>query len=107
MAGWPALALLLVVEMLSRSGKSEPVLVESGIAVHPVLDGPGLSSGIRDCGLPSPRVEETKVEAMTRVFHEGLAVGRTPDHRELAKAVGADISHARRVHRRLVTQQTN
>jgi Protein of unknown function (DUF2637) len=53
-AGWPALALLLVVEMLSRSGKSEPVLVESGIAVQPVLESPGLSSGVLDSS-PGPR----------------------------------------------------
>ena len=42
-AAWPALAPLLVVETLSRSGKSEPVLVESGIAVRPVLDSPAES----------------------------------------------------------------
>lgn len=44
----------------------------------------------------------TKVEAMRRAFKEALAAGRTPDHRELAQAAGADLSHARRVHRRLV-----
>jgi hypothetical protein len=45
---------------------------------------------------------ETKVEAMHRAFHAAVEQGRRPDHRELARAAGADISHARRVHRRLV-----
>lgn len=106
-AGWPALALLLVVEMLSRSGKSEPVAVESNGAGRLVLDGPGLASGVQDRGPIDPGFEETKVEAMTRFFHQALAAGRTPDHRELAKAAGADVSHARRVHRRLVAQQSS
>ena len=106
-AGWPALALLLVVEMLSRSGKSEPVLAQSGKAVQPVLDSPGLSSGVLDCGPIGPGGEETKVEAMTRVFNELLTAGRTPNHLKLARATGADVSHARRVHRRLVAQQSS
>jgi len=92
--------------MLSRSGKSEPVLARSGKAVQPVLDSPGLSSGVLDCGPIGPGGEETKVEAMTRVFNELLTAGRTPNHLELARATGADVSHARRVHRRLVAQQS-
>ena len=107
-AGWPALALLLVVEMLSRSGKSEPVrgrVRRCGPAgprwSRTVQRSPGLAvRSVRD-------LQETKVEAMTRVFHEALAVGRVPDHRELARAAGADVSHARRVHRRLITQQAD
>ncbi|HZO67772.1 MAG TPA: DUF2637 domain-containing protein [Kribbellaceae bacterium] len=49
---------------------------------------------------------ETKVEAMQRAFDAAVEQGRTPDHRELARAAGADISHARRVHRRLVAMQS-
>jgi len=48
----------------------------------------------------------TKVEAMQRAFNAAIEQGRTPDHRELAHAAGADISHARRVHRRLVGMQS-
>ncbi len=50
---------------------------------------------------------ETKVEAMRRAFQAAIDEGRTPDHRELADAAGADISHARRVHRRLVATQSS
>ena len=46
------------------------------------------------------------MEAMTRIFHEVLVAGRVPDHFELARAAGADVSHARRVHRRLVASLT-
>jgi Protein of unknown function (DUF2637) len=49
---------------------------------------------------------ETKVEAMQRAFVAAVEQERTPDHRELALAAGADISHARRVHRRLVAMQS-
>ncbi|GAA4701560.1 hypothetical protein Prum_058620 [Phytohabitans rumicis] len=49
---------------------------------------------------------ETKVEAMRRAFAAAVEEGRTPDHRELALAAGADISHARRVHRRLAAAQS-
>ena len=105
-AGWPALALLLVVEMLSRSGKSEPAVAESAVAVQSAREGVGLASEVQDRGPFSPGPQETKVETMTRVFHEMLADGRTPDHRELAKAAGADVSHARRVHHRLLAKQS-
>jgi hypothetical protein len=106
-AGWPALALLLVVEMLSRSGKSEQVPAESSVMVRPVLVSPGRSGGVLDSGPIGLRSQETKVEAMTRTFQEVLAAGRVPDHRELAKVAGADVSHARRVHQRLVAQQSS
>ncbi len=106
-AGWPALALLLVVEMLSRSGKSESVRDESSLAVQPVPDSPRLSSDVPDRSPVGPESAETKVKTMTRVFHEVRAAGRTPDHRELAKAADADVSHARRVHHRLITQQSS
>jgi hypothetical protein len=82
-AALPALGFLAMVKLaLTRT-----VAVAESIESEAVQDGP-----------------ETKVEAMQRVFAAAIEQGRTPDHRELALAAGADISHARRVHRRLVAK---
>lgn len=69
---------------LRATAESNAVVIVSGTAMA-LLDEPA-----------------TKVEAMRRAFKSALAEGRTPDHRELAEAAGADLSHARRVHRRLI-----
>jgi hypothetical protein len=69
---------------LRATAESNAVVIVSGTAMA-LLDEPA-----------------TKVEAMRRAFKAALAEGRTPDHRELAEAAGADLSHARRVHRRLL-----
>lgn len=42
------------------------------------------------------------VAAMEALFRDRLAAGIVVDAQELAEATGADRSHARRVHRRLV-----
>jgi hypothetical protein len=79
---------VVVVPDLQTSAESNAVVIVSGTAMA-LLDEPA-----------------TKVEAMRRAFKAALAEGRTPDHRELAEATGADLSHARRVHRRLVASLT-
>ena len=84
-----------------ESGQVMDALTAAGIDVASEANNHGVDFG--PLGLDS---RETKVEAMTRVFHDVVAAGRMPDHRELAKAAGADVSHARRIHRRLVAQQS-
>ncbi|MGW1062871.1 DUF2637 domain-containing protein [Micromonospora rubida] len=44
----------------------------------------------------------TKVQLMELAFAQAVAEGRKVDHRELARVTGADLSHARRVHGRLL-----
>jgi len=84
-AALPALGFLAMVKLALARTAATPVLAESPA----VQDEP-----------------ETKVEAMRRAFAAAIEQGRTPDHRELARAAGADISHARRVHRRLAAAQS-
>lgn len=105
-------------EISLRDSESSPVDQQSG-AGDSKSGGPGRASNVPDPVAIGPEASSavvivsgtamalldepaTKVEAMRRAFKAALAEGRTPDHRELAQAADADVSHARRVHRRLV-----
>uniref|UniRef100_UPI001EF1BA22 DUF2637 domain-containing protein n=1 Tax=Virgisporangium aurantiacum TaxID=175570 RepID=UPI001EF1BA22 len=110
-AALPALGFLAMVKLaMARTSGPGPVdsksspLDQQSSPQDPVAAAPDSNAVVIVSGTAMALLDEpaTKVEAMRRAFKAALAEGRTPDHRELADVTGADLSHARRVHRRLV-----
>jgi hypothetical protein len=107
-SAWPAVALLLTVEVLARSGRhgtEAPAEVQSAsvpvasVETLPVV--PTVPVAVPTEVKPA-KPAGTLTDQMRHLFESAVSAGRVPDHKELADATGADRSHARRVHRRLI-----
>lgn len=109
-SAFPAVAFLLAIESLTGRPRPRTVAATVPDAVAVRAGAVAVRQDTRETAArtlvgaedTAPVPALSKADRMRRTYAEALASGQRMTHRDLAEATGADLSHARRVHGRLV-----